>query len=313
MYNEQDWAPENIRDLVQGHFEKNSATSTSFAFDDAFSDADDSEANYALSSIVIRADLARTISYSQEGKVQEGADESSGTDATEDTGEPSPGLFVFVFSVRLPCSSMRALPLCRDTSSPNRDVNNLDTKFDSVSLSESPVEKLPHTEGHRYDVQEKSEVTDEGHERRHTGNDGTSETQHRAVDAEDSHSDPVALDATQESKPPFPPQSDVPPDVSASEDKPETPPGQTNHERSASTPSLPLPPVVTPPASSSSSSSPPSLINHKPRRSVGPSIFERVVSKTRPSFLPPKSRDEDQKHLADWERMMERSRAAGTP
>jgi hypothetical protein len=40
-------------------------------------------------------------------------------------------------------------------------------------------------------------------------------------------------------------------------------------------------------------------------------VFERVVSKTRPSFLPPKSRDEDKKHLADWERMMKRSRAAG--
>jgi hypothetical protein len=42
-------------------------------------------------------------------------------------------------------------------------------------------------------------------------------------------------------------------------------------------------------------------------------VFERVVSKTRPSFLPPKSRDEDQKHMADWEKMMKRSRAAGTP
>ena len=309
MHNEQDWAPENVRDLVQEHFEKNTTTTTSFSFDDAFSDADDGDANYALSSFVIRADLARAISHSQEGKEQEGAGESSGTGATEGTREPSPELSVFVFSIQFPCSSMRALPLCRDTSSPNRDANNLDTKFDSVSLSESPVEKLPHAEYHHYDVQEKSEVTDEEHEQRHTGNDSTSETQ--PIDAEDSHSDPVALDATQESQPPSPPQSDVPPNTSASEDKPETPPGQTNRDRSASTPSLPLPPVVTPPAPSSSS--PPPSINHKPSRSVGPSIFERVVSKTRPSFLPPKSRDEDQKHLADWERMMKRSRAAGTP
>jgi hypothetical protein len=41
-------------------------------------------------------------------------------------------------------------------------------------------------------------------------------------------------------------------------------------------------------------------------------MLERVLSKTRPAFLPPKSRDEDQKHLADWEKMMKRSRAAGT-
>lgn len=42
-------------------------------------------------------------------------------------------------------------------------------------------------------------------------------------------------------------------------------------------------------------------------------MFERIVSKTRPSFLPPKTREEDQKHMADWEKMMKRSRAAGIP
>jgi len=41
-------------------------------------------------------------------------------------------------------------------------------------------------------------------------------------------------------------------------------------------------------------------------------MLEKVVSRTRPSFLPPKSRDEDKKHLADWENMMKQSRAAGT-
>ena len=193
---------------------------------------------------------------------------------------------------------------------PTSDANNLDTKFDSVSLSESPAEKLSHAEDHHHDVQEKSEVTDEVHEQRHTRNDSALETQHRAVDAEDSCSDPTALDAAQESPPPSPPQSELPPDTSASEDEPETPPSQTIHEKSASTPSLRLPPVGSRPASSSSS--PPSSISHKPTRSIGPSVFERVVSKTRPPFLPPKRRDEDQKHMADWERMMKQSRAAGT-
>jgi len=41
-------------------------------------------------------------------------------------------------------------------------------------------------------------------------------------------------------------------------------------------------------------------------------MLEKVVSRTRPPFLPPKSRDEDKKHLADWENMMKQSRAAGT-
>ncbi|KAI6163883.1 rab-GTPase-TBC domain-containing protein [Pisolithus thermaeus] len=46
-------------------------------------------------------------------------------------------------------------------------------------------------------------------------------------------------------------------------------------------------------------------------RIVGPSVFQKVVSKTRLHFLPPKSREEDRKHMADWEAMMKESRAAG--
>jgi hypothetical protein len=44
---------------------------------------------------------------------------------------------------------------------------------------------------------------------------------------------------------------------------------------------------------------------------VGPSALEKVVSKTRPAYLPPKNKLEDNKHMADWERMMKQSRAAG--
>ncbi|KAF9074847.1 rab-GTPase-TBC domain-containing protein [Rhodocollybia butyracea] len=54
----------------------------------------------------------------------------------------------------------------------------------------------------------------------------------------------------------------------------------------------------------------PSLPAHRPTRSTGPSALEKVRSKTRPSFLPPKSRQEDDKHMADWEVMMKHSRAA---
>jgi len=51
--------------------------------------------------------------------------------------------------------------------------------------------------------------------------------------------------------------------------------------------------------------------SHKPSRSTGPTTFQMVVSKTRPHFLPPKNRQEDLKHLADWEAMMRQSRVAG--
>lgn len=54
-----------------------------------------------------------------------------------------------------------------------------------------------------------------------------------------------------------------------------------------------------------------SSIKHRPTRSVGPSALEKFVSRTRPSFLPPKSKDEDNRHLADWEAMMGQSRVAG--
>lgn len=51
--------------------------------------------------------------------------------------------------------------------------------------------------------------------------------------------------------------------------------------------------------------------SHRPSRSTGPTAFQMVVSKTRPHFLPPKNRQEDLKHLADWETMMKQSRVAG--
>jgi len=51
--------------------------------------------------------------------------------------------------------------------------------------------------------------------------------------------------------------------------------------------------------------------SHRPHRSMGPSAFEKVRSKTRPVFLPPKPKDEDNKHMADWQQMMRLSRLAG--
>ena len=50
---------------------------------------------------------------------------------------------------------------------------------------------------------------------------------------------------------------------------------------------------------------------HRPARSLGPSVFEKVRSKTRPTFLPPKSRKEDDKHMSDWQLMMKQSRLVG--
>lgn len=76
-------------------------------------------------------------------------------------------------------------------------------------------------------------------------------------------------------------------------------------------PSLSLPAISSIPAHAPTNGylteKPPS---HRPHRSLGPSAFEKVRSKTRPNFLPPKPRGEDDKHMADWQKMMKQSRLA---
>ncbi|KAH9997748.1 rab-GTPase-TBC domain-containing protein [Russula compacta] len=265
----------DVQDFVRERerVEKNQA---SFSLDDAFSDADDIDPSYEFSSIAIRADLARAVSETEQpGDV-------------EDTEEPLSGLSL-------------------DVSSPALDANHINSRFDSVSLADSPVKTSSHGE-HHDDVQNNLEVTEDDYAQQHTGDDGALEEQHRPVYSDESHSDLATPDASQEFPPPSPPPVEFSPDTQTSGDNSETPPVQTIHEKSNSTSSLPLSPVTT---SSVASSLPPRPSSgHKITRSTGPSVFERIVSKTRPSFLPPKTREEDQKHMADWEKMMKRSRAA---
>ncbi|KAH8120083.1 RabGAP/TBC [Phellopilus nigrolimitatus] len=87
-------------------------------------------------------------------------------------------------------------------------------------------------------------------------------------------------------------------DISASESSAR--PGEASPPKTAIPASISLP-------AKSSVPRPPS---HRITKSTGPSTFEKVLSKTRPTFLPPKARQEDMKHLADWETMMKQSRAA---
>lgn len=46
-------------------------------------------------------------------------------------------------------------------------------------------------------------------------------------------------------------------------------------------------------------------------KSSGPSALQKVISRTRPTHLPPKPLEEDVKHQKDWEEMMRLSREAG--
>ena len=81
-----------------------------------------------------------------------------------------------------------------------------------------------------------------------------------------------------------------------------------------STPRFQAPPAHPHPAFPPESSSNPASTSSGPSGSRGPkaatSAFEAVVSRTRPSWLPPKDRVEDESHLAEWETMMAHSRAA---
>jgi hypothetical protein len=72
----------------------------------------------------------------------------------------------------------------------------------------------------------------------------------------------------------------------------------------------PLPPSPSSPLPKSPTT--PTIISHRRQTySAGPSAFQKVMSQTRPHFLPPKNRQEDQKHMADWQAMMKQSRFAG--
>ncbi|KAG1795734.1 rab-GTPase-TBC domain-containing protein [Suillus plorans] len=77
-------------------------------------------------------------------------------------------------------------------------------------------------------------------------------------------------------------------------------------------PSHDIPPLPPSPSSPLPKSPTTPIVTSQRRQtySAGPSAFQKVMSKTRPHFLPPKNRQEDQKHMADWQAMMKQSRAA---
>ncbi|KAF8956059.1 rab-GTPase-TBC domain-containing protein [Flammula alnicola] len=92
-----------------------------------------------------------------------------------------------------------------------------------------------------------------------------------------------------------------------------SPPHSASASTSQTVPSLSLPEISSVPGRSQAGTGillTEKDFGHRPHRSVGPSAFEKVRSKTRPTFLPPKPREEDEKHMADWQHMMKQSRIA---
>ena len=269
---------------------------SSFDIDDAFSDGDADDITYQFSPDVIREDLAGKFDPGDAEQVQDIVPNVFFRTQSSDTsgeGEPS----------HLASRSPRS-------STPDSEESG---KFSQVSLS-----------GSTYDKHQEEECEE-------SIDDPPTDNPYPkvGVDASAIQLNRVTLYSERDSRetiehvPRSPSQSiDYPPQSAQSSQSLPTPKfvqDDIQKTTAASTPApSPWPSTSTTDFSSSSLSAPPphsqptqKPFHHRPTRSTGPSAFEKVRSKTRPHFLPPKPREEDEKHMSDWKAMMEHSRAAG--
>lgn len=293
-----------------------------FYLDDAFSDGDEPEMPFEFSSATIRAELGNSLSppYDVEGAEDDWVKEKHSsriTDASVSTLDingleersPSQSTTYFTFP------NSRS-PSAAHSSPPAIDSRQLSSQFDQISLNsphleraeeriheESPVEENTITVMDEYSSSSDDTVPQDVHDREeHDPEANTYPTVH--IDA--SVSFPVVVEVTPSSRPTSP-AVHLDARARASQENPSVLSPSEPNPKSVSTPSLPM---HSPSSSLASATLPRPSSGHRPTRSTGPSMFERVVSKTRPTFLPPKSREEDKKHMADWEKMMRRSRVA---
>ncbi|CAK5280277.1 unnamed protein product [Mycena citricolor] len=268
------------------------SSSSSLGLDDAFADSDEDRIEYNFSPEAIRAEMARR--------------ESSW--ATESDADSAPHSFEIDESVStLDISGTRSQSPASEVDS-TIEGDGSEANFSSISLGEQTD-----ADGHVATAAEDDVVV--GAQDQEVPEDS------QVLDIHETHSYPnVLIDA---SKPPghrvtvsmstiaerTPTHS-----TNASSSRPgsrqsiHSPPPESNgHLPAASSSSQPIPPLPLP----ASPPGPPPVTPKtpsRPNRSTGPSMFEKVRSKTRPSFLPPKSKQEDNKHLSEWESMMKQSR-----
>jgi hypothetical protein len=254
-------------------------TQTGFSLDDAFSDGDDHDEALEFSSAAIRKHLAEQ----QRWNPQESHDEDQATESSE-MNEHDTSISTFYL-----------------------DGSTCDSKSDSASASHvsQPIElDLPHDLSniplsedpeHQEQVNDHAGVSDE---ERHV----TEEPAYPVIRIDVSK--PASSRVTTENG-----------DIAAfSGENRQSFDIHGGDEPAVSRPMSPASELPTIPPSSSLPTAPvsaPSPHSHRSSRSAGPTMFQKVMSKTRPHFLPPKSQQEDRKHLADWEKMMKQSRAAG--
>ncbi|KAG0707449.1 rab-GTPase-TBC domain-containing protein [Suillus ampliporus] len=256
-----------------------------FTLDDAFSDGEDDDYNLEFTSAVIRKHLAENPSWvpKDDGEDDGETDYSSARD--HDTS-----ISTFYLD-----GSSNSYSESRSSSPPSPPLTaeeheqEVPQDFSDITLSEDPSTNGYSTS--HADIQDEDTSSPQ-------------DTSYPAIHIDVSRSPPsrVIMSVDPENN-----------DKEHQEDEAVPPVSNASFEIESShlpAPSQDLPPLPTSPSSPLPRSSTNSTINHRQTCSAGPSTFQKVMSKTRPHFLPPKSRQEDQKHMADWEVMMKQSRAA---
>ncbi|KAJ7170024.1 rab-GTPase-TBC domain-containing protein [Mycena filopes] len=259
------------------HVRSSPPTSTqTLDLDDAFADDDDEEINFEDAIRLARHELSRT-----------------DTEHSVDSERPhSPGFFEVDESVST--LDMNGTGPHSRSHSPPLDEDEMATQhFDQISLSESiPVQEDDGDDG---DESLDDIAVSNDHPYPNIVIDVSKYPTHRAT---------MSLTPELQGGSSRTPDESPPRPASAQSSRSEADASNTPPEADSSAVSIPppsAPPVPVPLT--------PKNPAHRPTRSTGPSALEKVRSKTRPSFLPPKSRQEDDAHLSEWEAMMKQSRA----
>ncbi|TFY64498.1 hypothetical protein EVG20_g5923 [Dentipellis fragilis] len=290
-----------------------------FYLDDAFSDGDENDDVLEFSSQSLRAELAKNLSPTtnedQEDVQNIAPSIPNASVSTLDMNGHTDS------SPSAPGSTLTSPPTLSPSAhhAPELVSHSPSSQFEQISLSDGPAAENPdpetpprrHSEGSQGEGSIGAHpdilpATDDDH--------GVPPEHQKSPTVHPEVMSPSAPEEATQSPPPsqviiIPPHSSSSPPSgpdtarTSSFEHHRTPSTAGHGQRAVSTPSLYIP--TTPKTAPLRPSA-----GHKPTRSTGPSTFEKVVSRTRPSFLPPKTREEDDKHLADWEKMMKQSRIA---
>ncbi|KAJ6575265.1 rab-GTPase-TBC domain-containing protein [Mycena capillaripes] len=252
-------------------------------FDDAFADGEDDESDYKFTSDAIRQDIARhELSW---------ANTEASVDSEQDHSFDVESVSTLDMNGHSPSSSPHLQPAL--------DEDEMAGEFSQISLSESvqeepldvvqaePVDDAAVSNNHPYPNVVIDVSQPPTHRVTMSWTSGLEGSSSRAPVDSPSPPRPASVGSSHSEAPASSPSNasgSLPAAASSSQSIPRTPPPVP----------VPLP-----------SQNP----THRPIRSTGPSALEKVRSKTRPHFLPPKSRQEDNKHLSEWEQMMKQSRA----